>query len=57
MKELTEDQLQNIADLSCRIVDELVSKGIIINCTDTDLGNEWEAQDIIFEHIKKFINN
>lgn len=57
MKELTENQLQNIADLTCRIVDELVSKGIIINCTDTDLGNEWEAQDIIFEHIKKFINN
>jgi hypothetical protein len=55
MKELTEEQLQDIADLSCKIVDELVNKGFIKDCTNTDLDYEWEAQDIIFEHIKKFI--
>ena len=57
MKEFTEQQLQNIADLSCRIVSELVNNELIKDCTDTDYNNEWEAQDIIFEHIKKFINN
>ena len=51
-----EQEAQNIADLSCSIVDELVEKGFIKDCTDTNLDNEWESQDIIFEHIKKFIN-
>jgi len=57
MKELTEKQVQDITDLSCRIVSELVNNELIKDCTDTHYNNEWEAQDIIFEHIKKFINN
>ena len=56
MKELTEKQVQDITDLSCRIVSELVNNELIKDCTDTDYNNEWEVQDIIFEHIKKFIN-
>jgi len=57
MKELTEKQVQDITDLSCRIVSELVNNElIIISISAIFNNNEWEAQDIIFEHIKKFIN-
>jgi len=57
MKELTEEQMQDINDLSCRITDELVDSGLIKDCTNSIRQDEWDAQDIIFKHIKKFINN
>ena len=57
MKELTEEQMQDINDLSCRITNELVDSGLIKDCTNSIRQNEWDAQDIIFKHIKKFINN
>jgi len=57
MKELTEEQMQDINDLSCRITDELVDSGLIKDCINSIRQDEWDAQDIIFKHIKKFINN
>jgi hypothetical protein len=57
MKQLTEEQIQDINDLSCRITDELVEYGLIKDCTNSIRQDEWDAQDIIFKHIKKFINN
>jgi len=57
MKELTEKQEQDINDLSCRITDELVNIGLIKDCTNSIRQDEWDAQDIIFKHIKQFINN
>ena len=57
MKELTEEQMQDINDLSCRITDELVESGLIKDCINSIRQDEWDAQDIIFKHIKKFINN
>ena len=46
---------QDLNDLSCRIIDELVDFGLITDCTDTDNTNEWDAQDIIIKHIKKYL--
>lgn len=57
MNTINENKMQDIKDLSCKIMDELVNKGFIQDCTDTDLGNEWESLDIIFEHIKNYILN
>jgi len=57
MKELTEDQIQDINDLSCRITDELVECGLIKDCTDSIRQDEWDAQDIIVKHIKNYISN
>lgn len=54
--ELTEEQEQDINDLCCRITDELVDYGLIKDCTDKISQDEWDAQDIIFKHIKKFLN-
>jgi len=48
---------QNLNDLSCRILDELVEFGLVTDCTNTDNTNEWETQDIIIKHIKKYILN
>jgi hypothetical protein len=44
---------ENIKDISSRIVDELVQNGLIKDCTDTEFGDEWEAYDIIYKHIKQ----
>jgi len=57
MKELTEEQIQHINDLSCRITDELVNFGLIKDCTDSIRQDEWDAQDIIVKHIKNYISN
>jgi hypothetical protein len=57
MKQLTEEQIQDINDLSCRITDELVNCGLIKDCTNSIRQDEWDTQDIIVKHIEKFINN
>lgn len=57
MKELNEIQKQNLADLVCRIVEELVFNEIVKDCTDTDSQDEWDAQEIIYSHIEKYLNN
>ena len=41
----------DIADISLSIVDELVSNGLIPDCTDTENESEFEAQDIIREQL------
>ncbi|MFY8165524.1 MAG: hypothetical protein ACOVJ8_02960 [Sediminibacterium sp.] len=57
MKQLNEIQKQNLADLVCRIVEELVFNEIVKDCTDTDSQDEWDAQEIIYSHIEKYLNN
>ena len=47
---MTEDQIRDIA---IGIVDELVLKGYIEDCIDTDNEIEFEIQDIIVEHLNK----
>lgn len=42
-------ELDEIKDLSLRIVDRLVEENIIPNCTDTDDDTEFLVQDIIRE--------
>jgi len=46
---------QDLADLVCRIVEDLVSNGIVKDCTDTDLQDEWDAYDIIYSNIEKYL--
>ena len=41
--------LNEIKDLSVRITNEMVTQGIIKDCTDTDDETEFEVQDIIRE--------
>jgi hypothetical protein len=53
----SEELEQELNELSCRIVDELVEWGLVKDCTDTDNGNEWDTQDIVIKHIKKILNN
>ena len=50
---LTEDQIRDIA---IGIVDELVLKGYVPDCTDTDDETEFEIQDIIVAQIKSSLN-
>lgn len=57
MKELNEIQKQNLSDLVCRIVEELVFNEIVKDCTDTDSQDEWDAQEIIYSHIEKYLLN
>jgi hypothetical protein len=57
MKELNEIKKQNLTDLVCRIVEELVSNEIVKDCTDTDSQDEWDAQEIIYTHIEKHLLN
>jgi hypothetical protein len=57
MKELTEKQVQDITDLSCRIVSELVNNELIKDCTDTDSMDELDAQEIVYSLIEKYILN
>lgn len=45
---LTIDDLKNI---SIRIVSKMVSEGIIEDCTDTDISTEFDVQDIITEEL------
>ena len=44
----TFDELQ---DIVIPIVNELVVEGVIKDCTDTDEGDEFMAQDIIGRHL------
>lgn len=46
----------NVNDLSIQIVDEMVLENLIIDCTDTELENEFKSQDIIREKLCKFLN-
>ena len=46
---MTEDQIRDIA---IRIVDELVVKGYVPDCIDTEDETEFEIQDIIIEKLK-----
>ena len=46
---MTEDQIRDIA---IRIVDELVVKGYVPDCIDTENETEFEIQDIIVEKLK-----
>jgi Asp-tRNA(Asn)/Glu-tRNA(Gln) amidotransferase B subunit len=57
MKELNEIKKQNLTDLVCRIVEELVSNEIVKDCTDTVSQDEWDAQEIIYTHIEKHLLN
>ena len=43
------ETLDEIKDLSIRIIDKMVDEGIIKDCTDTDDETEFLAQDIIRE--------
>lgn len=51
---LSED---DIRDIAIKITDELVNKGYVPNCIDTDDDNEFEVQDIIVEIISQTIKN
>lgn len=57
MKELNEIKKQNLTDLVCRIVEELVSNEIVKDCTDTDSQDEWDAQEIMYTLIEKYLLN
>ena len=46
----------DIKDLAIRIVDELVLKGLIKDCIDTDDELEFEVQDTIQEILAKKFN-
>lgn len=46
---MTEDQIRDIA---ISIVDELVVKGYVPDCIDTEDETEFEIQDIIVEKLK-----
>ena len=48
---LNEDDL---TDISCRIVNEMVGAGLIMDCTDTEFENEFEAQEIIFNILNTY---
>lgn len=50
-KQLTYDDTR---DLSIKILDELVEKGYVKNCIDTDDESEFEVQDIIHSVLNKF---
>jgi hypothetical protein len=47
---MTEDQIRDIA---INIVDDLVLKGYVQDCIDTDDETEFQIQDIIVEHLNK----
>ena len=48
--------LDDVNDLSIQIVDEMVLENLIMDCTDTELENEFKSQDIIREKLCKFLN-
>lgn len=43
--------LDDIKDLSVRIVSTMVLNGLIIDCTDTEDSTEFDIQDIIVEEL------
>ena len=50
MKNIIEDDLRDIA---IQVVDILIKKGFVPDCTDTDDPTEFEVQDIIVEGLKE----
>lgn len=45
--------IDDINDIAIRITDKLVNLGYVPNCTDTDNGQQFEVQDIIFSELLK----
>jgi hypothetical protein len=39
--------LDDIKDMSIQITDKLIEIGLIQDCTDTELNDEFEVQDVI----------
>tara|TARA_Y100000401_G_scaffold109791_1_gene106344 strand:- start:561 stop:758 length:198 start_codon:yes stop_codon:yes gene_type:complete len=50
MHKIIEDDLRDIA---IQVVDLLIAKGHVPDCTDTDDPTEFEVQDIIVEGLKE----
>ena len=48
--------MDDIRDISIKIVDELVDEGIVRDCIDTDCDDEFIIQDIITLELQKFLN-
>ena len=48
--------LDEIKDLSVKIVGDLVLKGLVTDCTDTDDETEFELQDSIIETLSIHYN-
>ena len=48
--------LDEIKDLSVKIVGDLVLKGLVTDCTDTDDETEFELQDSIVETLSIHYN-
>ena len=46
-------EIDDVRDIAIRITDKLVNLGYITDCTDTDNGQEFEVQDIIFSELLK----
>lgn len=46
-------EIDDVRDIAIRITDKLVNLGYIPDCTDTDNGQEFEVQDIIFSELLK----
>jgi hypothetical protein len=53
MENITNDDTRDVA---IRIVDELVSLGIMPDCLDTEYSLEFDVQDIIHNHINALLN-
>ena len=43
-------------DIAIRILDTLIQKGFVKDCTDTDDETEFEVQDIIQEELNRVFN-
>lgn len=52
-KQLTYDDTR---DLAIKILDELVEKGFVKDCIDTNDESEFEVQDIIHSELNKFFD-
>ncbi len=50
------ETLDDVRDLSIRIVDKLVENGIVPNCTDTDDDTEFWVQDMITDLLCRKFN-
>ena len=43
-------------DIAVRITEKLIKLGYVRDCTDTDLGDEFEVQDVIVETLFETLN-
>tara|TARA_R110002020_G_scaffold299812_4_gene515444 strand:+ start:1028 stop:1237 length:210 start_codon:yes stop_codon:yes gene_type:complete len=48
--------LDDISDIALEIVDNMVTDGLVPDCTDTENQKEFEAQDIIREKLTELFN-